>query len=69
MYSVCVHVHVPWIVEDTGECVSEKGLYFEGIAVLKTGRSLGVVHHQANGIREHTRLRLQGGHVTVTCTV
>ena len=46
--------NVPWVVEDAGEGVGEEGLYLEGIAVLKTRRSLGVVHHQANGIREHT---------------
>lgn len=45
---------VPWVVEDAGEGVGEEGLDLEGVAVLKTRRSLGVVHHQANGIREYT---------------
>ena len=34
--------------------MGEEGLDLEGVAVLKTRRSLGVVHHQANGICEHT---------------
>ena len=46
--------YIPWVVEEAGEGVCKEGLYLEGIAVLEAGRSLSVVHHQANGIREYT---------------
>ena len=46
--------------------MSKKGLHFESVTVLKTGGSFCVVHHKTNSISEHTRLRLQEGHVTCT---
>ena len=29
-------IDLPWVVEDAGESVSEKRLYLDGVAVLKT---------------------------------